>query len=50
MKPSGSKIWRFNYYPPDTKKRASISFGSFPAASLAEARQQREAAKANHAP
>lgn len=46
MKPSGSKIWRFNYYPPDTKKRASISFGSFPAASLAEARQQREAAKA----
>ncbi|MFP1835374.1 integrase arm-type DNA-binding domain-containing protein [Lonsdalea quercina] len=50
VKPSGSKIWRFNYYPPDTKKRASISFGSFPAVSLAEARQQREAAKANHAP
>ncbi|WP_241664916.1 integrase arm-type DNA-binding domain-containing protein, partial [Pectobacterium polonicum] len=46
VKPSGSKIWRFNYYRPDTKKRALISFGSFPAVSLAEARQRREAAKA----
>lgn len=46
VKSSGSKIWRFNYYRPDTKKRALISFGSFPAVSLAEARQRREAAKA----
>ncbi|MFJ5371907.1 integrase domain-containing protein [Pectobacterium versatile] len=45
VKSSGSKIWRFNYYRPDTKKRALISFGSFPAVSLAEARQRREAAK-----
>ncbi|AUH01250.1 DUF4102 domain-containing protein [Prodigiosinella confusarubida] len=46
VKPSGSKIWRFNYYRPDTKKRALTSFGSFPAVSLAEARQRRESAKA----
>lgn len=45
VKSSGSKIWRFNYYRPDTKKRALISFGSFPAVSLAEARQRRESAK-----
>ncbi|KGA24543.1 hypothetical protein AO825_04940 [Pectobacterium brasiliense] len=46
VKSSGSKIWHFNYYRPDTKKRALISFGSFPAVSLVEARQRREAEKA----
>ncbi len=45
IKPSGSKIWRFNYYRPLTKKRALISFGGYPTVSLAEARQKRENAR-----
>lgn len=45
IKPSGSKIWRFNYYRPITKKRTLVSFGGYPAVSLADARQKRENAK-----
>ena len=45
IKPTGSKIWRFNYYRPITKKRTLVSFGSYPAVSLADARQKRENAK-----
>ena len=45
IKPSGVKIWRFNYYRPDTKTRALISFGAYPSISLADARQLRENAK-----
>ncbi|WP_067708700.1 integrase arm-type DNA-binding domain-containing protein [Erwinia sp. ErVv1] len=26
----GSKLWRFRYYKPFTRKRAMISFGSYP--------------------
>ena len=41
VKPSGSKLWVFNYFRPYTKKRTSLSFGSYPAISLAEARSKR---------
>lgn len=37
-----SKIWRFNYYRPLTKKRTEISFGAYPAVSLAVARAKRD--------
>ncbi|NPE59302.1 tyrosine-type recombinase/integrase [Dickeya dadantii] len=46
VKPSGTKTWRFRYYHPQTKKRTTLTFGSYPAISLADARQMREAAKA----
>ncbi|KML66438.1 integrase domain-containing protein [Pectobacterium peruviense] len=46
VKPSGTKTWRFRYYQPQTKKRTTLTFGSYPAISLADARQMREAAKA----
>ena len=45
VKPNGSKLWVFNYFRPYTKKRTSLSFGSYPALSLAEARSKRNAAK-----
>ena len=41
VKPNGSKLWVFNYVRPYTKKRTSLSFGSYPAISLAEARSKR---------
>mgnify|MGYP004712412533 CR=1 FL=1 len=43
--PSGSKLWRFRYYKPFTRKRAMISLGSYPSVSLAEARKLREDAR-----
>ncbi|NRB42407.1 MAG: tyrosine-type recombinase/integrase [Pseudomonadales bacterium] len=45
VKPNGSKLWLFDYYRPYTKKRTSLSFGLYPAISLAEARGKREAAR-----
>ena len=44
VKPIGSKLWIFNYYRPYTKKRTSLSFGTYPATTLAEARKKRAAA------
>jgi len=41
VKPNGSKLWFFNYYRPHSKKRANLSFGSFPEVSLAQARSKR---------
>jgi len=38
-------LWIFNYYRPYTKKRTSLSFGAYPAISLAEARKKRNEAK-----
>lgn len=44
VKPNGTKLWLFNYKKPYTKQRSNISFGKYPALSLAEARKmQREA-------
>ena len=45
IKPNGSKLWVFNYFRPYTKKRTSLSFGSYPAISLAEARIKRNEAQ-----
>ena len=42
---NGSKLWRFRYYKPITKKRTEMSFGAFPQVSLADARQMREDAR-----
>ena len=38
IKPNGTKLWRFNYQRPITKKRANLSLGKYPALSLAKAR------------
>lgn len=45
VKPNGSKLWVFNYFRPYTKKRTSLSFGSYPTISLAEARNKRNTAR-----
>jgi len=45
IKPNGSKIWVFVYYRPYTKKRTSLSFGSYPTVSIAEARKRRNSAR-----
>lgn len=45
VKPSGSKLWLFNYYQPYTKKRLNISFGSYPDVSLADVRAKRKSAR-----
>lgn len=42
IKPSGVKAWIFNYMRPATGKRANLSLGSYPAVSLASARQRRQ--------
>ena len=44
IKPNGSKIWVFVYYRPYTKKRTSLSFGTYPTVTLAEARNKRKSA------
>lgn len=46
IKPNGSKLWLLDYYHPHTKKRTSLSFGSYPSLSLADARKARDNAKA----
>lgn len=38
IKPTGSKLWLFNYYRPISRKRANLSFGKYPALSLARAK------------
>ena len=38
--PLGSKLWRFSYYRPVSKKRAHLALGKYPALSLAKARTQ----------
>ncbi|SCC12747.1 Integrase [Gilliamella bombicola] len=45
VKSNGSKIWRFKYTRPYTKKGALISFGSYPEVSLQQARKQRDEAR-----
>lgn len=46
VKPNGSKLWILNYYRPYTKKRTSLSLGTYPSIALAEARIRRGKAKA----
>lgn len=45
VNPSGTKAWLFNYYRPYSKTRTTLTFGGFPALSLAAARKQREEAR-----
>jgi len=42
IKPSGSKVWIFNYTKPFIKKRANIGLGPYPTISLAKARELRQ--------
>jgi integrase len=42
IQPSGSKLWRWKYRRPGTKKENLLSFGAFPVVSLQEARECRE--------
>lgn len=42
VKPTGAKAWIFNYYHPVTNKRTSLTIGTYPSVSLAQARQKRE--------
>lgn len=43
--PQGNKTWRLDYTRPIIKKRNTITLGSYPQVSLAEARQQRDRIK-----
>ncbi|WP_057833133.1 integrase arm-type DNA-binding domain-containing protein [Colwellia sp. TT2012] len=45
IKPSGSKIWLFNYYRPFTKKRSNLGFDQYPDVTLAKAREKRAEAR-----
>lgn len=40
IKPTGSKLWLFNYYRPISRKRANLSLGKYPALTLAKARSK----------
>lgn len=40
--PTGAKTWRIDYINPNTKKSESLTLGSYPAFSLADARQWRD--------
>lgn len=42
VKISGKKLWRFRYQIPGTSSRTNLSLGSYPALSLAFARQMRD--------
>lgn len=46
VKPNGSKLWLLDYRRPYTKKRTSLSFGSYPDLTIAEARKKRTEARA----
>ncbi|NHO64776.1 tyrosine-type recombinase/integrase [Aestuariicella hydrocarbonica] len=45
IKPSGSKLWLFNYLRPYTKRRTNMGFGAYPEVSLADARRRRADAR-----
>ncbi|WP_439327580.1 tyrosine-type recombinase/integrase [Lonepinella sp. BR2357] len=42
VRSNGSKLWRFQYYKPFSKRRTIISLGRYPELSLADARRMRE--------
>lgn len=42
VKPSGKKIWYFNYQVPVTKKRTKTKLGNYPHLTLARARAMRD--------
>ncbi|WAJ71625.1 integrase domain-containing protein [Catenovulum adriaticum] len=45
IRPNGTKTWLLDYINPETKKRTSISLGSYPELSLSEARELRAQAR-----
>ena len=45
IRPSGTKLWLFNYSHPITKKRTNLAFGTYPELSLADARKKRTEAR-----
>lgn len=45
IQPSGSKLWRWRYLRPGTRKENMLSFRSFPTVTLQEAREQRKDAR-----
>lgn len=45
VKPSGTKIWVFNYYRPSDKRRSNASFGVYPDVTLSVARERRREAR-----
>ncbi len=45
VKPNGSKLWLLDYQRPYTKKRTSLSLGSYPIVTLAQARSKKDEAK-----
>ncbi|PTD19929.1 tyrosine-type recombinase/integrase [Sphingomonas fennica] len=45
VSPAGGRHWRMNYVAPSTQKQKTLSFGSYPTMTLAEARAARDAAK-----
>jgi len=42
VKPSGKRVWIFNYFEPFTKRRRNLTLGTFPDLSLALAREKRQ--------
>jgi len=42
IKTSGKKLWRFRYQRPASSSRTNLSLGSYPALTLAVARQMRD--------
>ncbi|OOG38181.1 integrase arm-type DNA-binding domain-containing protein [Rhodanobacter sp. C05] len=45
VKPDGARWWRFDYRRPDTRKRNTLSMGTFPDVSLRKARERRDEAR-----
>jgi integrase len=46
VRPNGTKTWLLDYFKPYTKKRTTLSLGSYPSISLADARTKRIDARA----
>lgn len=42
IKPTGAKLWRFNYINPNSQKETALGIGSYPELSLAMARKIKE--------
>src|SRR5450755_879219 len=45
VRPTGSKLWRYRYRNPQTRKETMLSLGEYPDVSLTEARESRDAAR-----
>ena len=43
VRPTGSKLWRYRYRSPQTRKETMLSLGEYPDVSLTQAREDRDA-------